>query len=274
MSRMMMLPALSSLCLVSSLFALDEYMPVPFRVMQIDVGFERTSITGNYNQSYESDDQANTNNPSSIPVQGKFGVLDNLEGSMAIDYVAQDSLGHAGLNRPVLALKYADPIKGAGGYLAVALPVGFDEIMNAGNYATMTFGALYGRKFPFVNLLANASYSFNTEDDQKSKMDNLRLFVKPEYSIPAAWLTQHKQYLGVYLGLVYNFYFNAMVEGESLDNNAMLFQVAPGVNYVFNKLVSLEVNAPISLIGQSQPASDVFRAQLHFSLEEGLYNSL
>jgi hypothetical protein len=274
MSRMMMLPALSSLMLVSGLYALDEYMPVPFRMMQIDVGFQRTSLTGMYSQDYENDEVENPNNPSMIPVQGKFGVIENLEGSMAIDYIITDSLSHTGLSRPVLALKYADPIKGAGGYLAVALPVGFDEIMNAGNYATMTFGAMYGKKFPMFSLLANLSYSFNTEDDQKSKMDNLRLFAKPEYSLPIDWLVKHKQYLGINLALVYDYYFNVMANGESLSSNAMLFQMVPGLYYNVNRLVSLEVSAPMSLAGQSQPASQSFRAQLYFSLEEGLYNAL
>lgn len=274
MSPLKMLPALSALCLASSLYALDEYMPVPFRVMEIDMGLERSSISGYYGPTYDNAEVEYVNNPSSIPVQGKFGLMDNLEGSMGIDYIINDSLGHSGLNRPQLALKYARPDKYAGGFLAVSLPVGFEEIMNAGNYATMTFGAMYARKFPLFSVLANAAYSFNTEDDNKTKMDNFRLFAKPEYSIPLQWLTRHQQYLGAFLGFTYDFYFNEMVRGESIEDNGMLLRLAPGLFYTVNKVVSLEVSAPLPIIGQNQPSMQTFRAQLHFTLDEGLYNTL
>ena len=146
-------------------------------------------------------------NPPAIPVQGKFGVLENLEGSMAARYLVNDSSGNTGLDRPVLALKYADPKTGGGGFLAVSLPVGFEDVMNAGNYATMTFGAMYGSQFPYVNLLANASYSFNTEDNNDNKMDNLRLFAKPEYPLNVAWFKTHKQRLGLSLAAIYEYPF-------------------------------------------------------------------
>src|SRR5688572_5802200 len=172
MSPTMILPTLATvaLALAPAAVALDEYMPVPVRVMQIHAGVERTSITGRYTGTWENDDQPDAENPLAIPVQGKFGVLDNLEGSMAARYLINDSTGNTGLDRPVLALKYADRTTGYGGFLAISLPVGFEDIMNAGNYATMTFGALYGKQFPRLGLLANASYSFNTEDNQKNKI--------------------------------------------------------------------------------------------------------
>jgi len=61
------------------------------------------------------------------------------------------------------------------------------------------------------------------------------------------WLVQHKQYVGVSLGLVYNYYFNMMLDGESLTTNAMLFQVVPGLFYSFSRIASLEITAPISV---------------------------
>jgi len=271
MSRLMK-SALATLCLASGLFALDEYLPIPFRVMQIDAGFERTSISGYYQHSWENDENADPDNPFGIPVQGKFGIVENMEGSMAINYMIMDSLGKTGLDRPTLGLKYAHPVSGVGGFLGISLPLGFEDIMNSGDYATMTFGALYGKKFPHVNVLANASYSFNTEDNQKSKIDNMRLFAKPEYPVP--YFTRHKQYLGISLSAVYNFYFNNMFEGKAVDENAHLFQVVPGIYYTFTKLVAVEINTPISLSGQNQPGGQAFRMRLFFTLEEGLYNSL
>jgi hypothetical protein len=274
MSNKSMLPALSPLFLATGIFALDEYMPIPYRVMQINIGMERSSINGDYQGTWESDEISDPDNPTALPVQGKFGLLDGLEGSMAINYLVQDRDGHTGLDRPVLALKYGDPVSGGGGFLAVSLPVGFEDIMNAGNYATMSFGAMYCKNFPRINLLSNASYSFNTEDNNQNKIDNLRLFAKPEYPLALAFVQERKQYLGVSLAAVYNFYFNRMEDGTSVDVGAHLFQLIPGVYYTFSKVVSAEISAAFALAGQNQPDAQTVRLQLFFSLEETLYNAL
>jgi hypothetical protein len=265
---------LATLSLAPALHALDEYMPVPARVMQISAGFDRSSIAGYYEDTWENNEKPDPDNPTAIPVQGKFGILENLEGSMAARYLIQDSLGNAGLDRPVLALKYADPKTGGGGFLAVSLPVGFEDIMNAGNYATMTFGALYGKTFPRFGLLANASYSYNTEDSRSNKIDNIRLFVKPDYPLPIAWLAARKQRLSATLAGIYEFHFNRVSAGVSIDENAHLFQLAPGLVHQFSKMLTLEITAGFSLSGQNLPAGSSLRTQLYFSLEEETYNSL
>lgn len=274
MSHKMMVSTLSALCTASALFGLDEYMPVPARVMQINVGMERTAIGGGYLQTWESDGVENPNNPVSLPMQGKFGLLDKLEGSMAIRYLIEDGTGQTGLDRPVLALKYGDPVSGGGGFLAISLPVGFEDIMNAGNYATMTFGGMYVKKFPKLNLYSNASYSFNTEDDNKNKMDNLRFFAKPEYPLPLKGLAARNQQLGVNLSATYDFHFNHMVEGQSVDDGAHLFQAAPGLTFTFNKIMAAEMTVPMTISGQNQPESKSFKLELFFTLDEGLYNAL
>ncbi len=274
MSKKMTLPFVTALCMTSSLFALDEYMPVPSRVMQINLGLEHSSIPGHFQQDWESDGVYSKEDPTVIPVQGKFGLLDDLEGSMAIRYLILDADGHTGLDRPILGLKYGDPISGGGGFLAVSLPIGFEDIMNAGNFATMTFGGMYNKDFPIIKLLSNLAYSFNTEDNNKTKLDNIHLFVKGEYPLRAPWLTAHHQYVGLNLASIYDLYFNQMKDGESVNAGAQLFQLAPGCYYTFNKIVSLEVNIPFSISGQNQPENQTFRAQLYFTLDEGLYNSL
>jgi hypothetical protein len=274
MSHKTILSTLTALCTASSLFALDEYMPVPARVMQINIGLERTAITSQYLGSWETNGIENPDNPTALPMQGKFGLLDKLEASMAISYLFVDATGETGLDRPVLALKYGDPVSGGGGFLAISLPVGFEDVMNAGNYATMTFGGMYVKDFPKVKLFSNASYSFNTEDNDKNKIDNLRLFAKPEYPLALKGLSARNQYLGVNLAVAYDFYFNRMVNGESMDDGAHLFQVAPGAFYTFNKLVSAELAIPLSLAGQNQPETRGFKLELFFTLDEGLYNSL
>lgn len=276
MSAMKIFPTLATIGLVlaPAAMALDEYMPVPMRVMQINAGVERTSITGRFADTWENDEKSVPDNPLAIPVQGKFGVLENLEGSMAARYLVNDSTGNTGLDRPVLALKYADRATGYGGFLAISLPVGFEDIMNAGNYATMTFGALYGKQFPHFGLLANASYSFNTEDNQKNKIDNLRLFAKPEYPLKAAFFVNRKQKLGLSLAAAYEFHFNRLESGESVDMGAHLFQIVPGALWTLNQIVAAEVNVFFNVSGQNLPAGQTVRAQLYFSLIEDIYNAL
>jgi hypothetical protein len=274
MSHKLILSTLTAICTATAPFALDEYMPVASRVMQINVGMERTSIAGEYQDDWKSNGVENENNPISLPMQGKFGLLDKLEASMAITYLITDSTGHTGLDRPVLALKYGDPVTGGGGFLAISLPVGFEDIMNAGNYATMTFGGMYDKNFPMLNLYSNVSYSFNTEDNAKYKIDNLHFFAKPEYPLPLRSVAKHNQYLGINLGISYDYYFNRMAEGESLDAGAHLFQMAPGAYYTFNKILSAEMAFPFTLAGQNQWQTQSFRFELFFTLDEGLYNAL
>jgi hypothetical protein len=268
------LTVLTALSMASSLFALDEYMPVPPRVMQIDMGFERSAIAGQYGSDWESNGAEIEDNPTALPMQGKFGLLDKLEASMGITYLFVDAAGHTGLDRPVLALKYGDPVTGGGGFLAISLPVGFEDIMNSGNFATMTFGGMYDKDFPQWKLFSNASYSFNTEDDNKTKIDQLHFFAKPEYPLPIKGLTAKNQYLGVNLGMTYDFYFNRMVKAQSIDEGAHLFTVAPGAYYTFNKILGAEMGIPMTLAGQNQAESMSFRMKLIFTLDEGLYNAL
>jgi hypothetical protein len=274
MSHKMLRPTITALFAASTLFALDEYMPVPTRVMQINMGVEHSSIPGQFNDGWESDGVYSKEDPTAIPMQGKFGLMDQLEGSMAIRYLILDERGHTGLDRPTLALKYGDPISGGGGFLAISLPVGFDDIINAGNFATMTFGAMYNREFSLIKMFSNLSYSFNTEDDTKTKIDNIHIFGKAEYPLIAPWFTIHKQYVGLNLSAIYDLDFNKMKDGESVDLMGNLFQLAPGAYYTLNKIVSMEVNVPFSVSGQNRPENQTFRLQFYFTLDEGLYNAL
>jgi hypothetical protein len=50
--------------------------------------------------------------------------------------------------------------------------------------------------------------------------------------------------------------------------------LAPGAYYTLNKIVSMEINVPFTVAGQNQAENQTFRAQLYFTLDEGLYNAL
>src|SRR3569832_2005932 len=114
MSHKLMVASLTVVLTAVAPFALDEYNPVAARVMQINVGMQRSVISGYYQDNGESDGVENENNPLSLPMQGKFGLMDNFEGSMEVNYLIQDDSGHTGLDRPRLGLKYLDPTKGIG----------------------------------------------------------------------------------------------------------------------------------------------------------------
>jgi hypothetical protein len=174
----------------------------------------------------------NPNNPFIMPLQGKFGLSEGLEGSLGVDYIFEDHNGNTGLDRPVLAIKYADSGMGAGGFIALTLPIGFEEILNAGNFATFTLGGLYGKRWGDFGLLANASYSYSTEDEDENKRDQVDFFAKPGYSLPFSGLKSRNQDFQINLGLRYTYGFNHVVGGEGLDTEDHLFTVQPGVHYL------------------------------------------
>jgi hypothetical protein len=272
--------SVAAIGMAASAFALDEYMPLAPRVMEIDVGFERSSQLGYYDKSWEMVDKEMDKNPVSIPLQGKFGLSEGLEGSMSIHYIAEDVRGHAGFDRPVLALKYAHPQYKVGGYLAIMPPIGFEEIMNSGNYASMVFGALYGKNWTHCKLLTNAAYTFNTENEDETKEDQLHLFVKPEYPLPIPALAKSKQYLGVNVGFNYDFYFNTVVKSQTFSGKRHLFTLMPGLNYTFNRIISSELTLDLPVAGKGNGGvyqtthSQAVRFQVYFTLDEAIYNTV
>ncbi len=265
------------LCLVSATgaLALDEYMPLPARMMEVGIGLDRWAVESYFDDSWERQDVRFEKKPIQIPLQGKFGLAENLEGSIAVEYYVQDLTDKSGFERPVLGLKYAEPTLGVGGFLAVTLPVGFEDIVTADPYATLTFGALYGKTLPYITLLANATYSFNTEDQENSKEDEIQFYVKPEYGLPIPLLIKNKQYLGVNLGLQYQFFFNQVVQGDSESDPAHLATVSPGLFYKFNHIIALDTRAYFVMAGNGlRHAPMGVNAMLRFSLDESLYNAM
>ncbi len=254
--------------------ALDEYLPVATRIMQIDLGGARSSINGQYLDDWSDNGVENSNNPLAMPLQGKFGLSDGLEGSMQVNYIFQDSGGHTGLDRPVLALKYADSATGAGGFAAITLPIGFEDILDAGNFATFTFGPMVGHRWADFGLLANASYNFTTEDKNNSKKDFVDVFVKPGYFVPIPAMRKHHQDLELNLGMEYTFWFNESVEGISVDQTDQLFSIQPGFLYTFNRIFSAEVKSHFTLSGQNQPSTNGVELKLFFTLDEAIYNAI
>jgi hypothetical protein len=260
--------------LLSPVLAMDEFLPVGERIMQVDLGIARSSILGIYGSDWENNEMENPNNPFIMPLQGKFGLSEGLEGSLGVDYIFEDHNGNTGLDRPVLAIKYADSGMGAGGFIALTLPIGFEEILKAGNFATFTLGGLYGKRWGDFGLLANASYSYSTEDEDENKRDQVDFFAKPGYSLPFSGLKSRNQDFQVNLGLRYTFGFNHVVGGEGLDTEDHLFTVQPGVHYLFNSILSAELKSHFTVSGQNQAATNGVELKLYFTLEEKLYNAI
>ncbi len=261
-------------CLLSPALALDEFLPIGTRVMQVDLGMSYAKINGDFGTDWKNNDVDTGHGLFTAPMQGKFGLMEGLEGSLGVDYIFQDRNGHAGLDRPVLALKYADSSLGVGGFLAGTLPIGFEDILNAGNFATFTIGALYGHRWGDFNLLANASYNYSTEDKNKSKSDYLDAYLKPGYSLPFGFLTSRKQDLQITLGMRYTYGFNQSVGAKSTDQTANLSSLHPGLFYSLNRIFGAELQGHFTLTGQSQPASTGAELKLHVTLDENLYNAV
>jgi hypothetical protein len=257
----------------SQAMALDEFLPISPRVMQVDVGMIRSEIMGTYGEDWENDNVEALNNPLILPMQGKFGLSEGLEGSLALDYILEDRDSHSGLDRPVIALKYADTTLGAGGFLALTLPIGFEDVLLAGNYATFTLGAMYAKSWGRWGLLANTSYNYSTEDKDENKSDFVTVFAKPSCSIPFDWLNRNGQDFRVIWGMRYLFGFNTIVAGSSVDVTQHLFSVHPGGLYRLNKVFSGEMFLNFTLSGKNQPVSRGIEVKFHVSLDESLYNA-
>ncbi len=282
MIKKLVLSSILAALSLSPLFALDEYMPIGPRAMAIDIGFQRTVPAGTYNSAGKSDSRELAYKPLYLPLQGKYGLTDNIEGSLDVKYILKSIEDKSGFDRPTLGLKYADPQLGLGGFLGITLPVGFTDIVSADPYASLIFGALYGKNWGDCKFLANASYQFDTEDLTGAKIDNIRVFAKPEYSLPFGAWTNTKQTLSLYVAGEYTYYLNEVLDGKSTSDDGKLLNIIPGINYSLNRVFGLEISMPYAVMGAGPTTGyeqhrvyeeRTIKAVLHFSLDESLYNN-
>lgn len=268
-----------ALALCTAAFGLDEYLPIGQRIMQVTTGYEAHSLRGQYDEEWTLDEDWFPNHrleerKSFIPLEGKFGLFEGLEGSIALKYAVEDGAGENGFTRPTFGLKYAYLPLGVGAFAGITLPFSMEDVFLEDEKATFTVGALYGKTFPYAELLAQASYAFDTEDEAKRKTDKAEVLVKPEASLYPVALSRRKLYLGLSAGLRYAWFTALAVDGKTQGGDANLLSLEPGVRLSFRRMVAMEVKAPFTVTGENRPGSYGVEARLFFTLDEGLYNSL
>jgi hypothetical protein len=197
--------ALLSLALASSVFALDEYLPVGPKTLEVDVGV-----------SYVTPEVGDAS--AALPLQVKYGVMPGLDLELYTDLGVS---GSTGLTPPQVAAKYAIGATGLAGFVNVVLPFAAGDFTDAG--LGIAPGVVYGKNYGKIQAVGLAAYQINLDEGAD---DALRIFLKPGYMV--------NDKLAGYVGLDYN---------KAGDVNST--KLVPGVTYTQSATLSYEANLPI-----------------------------
>lgn len=248
--------------LAGSLFAMDEYLPVKEKTIEVDVGYGLVNITGYFDDDGKKQDLSNEYSPamSMIPIQIKYGIIPGLdvEVMVPITMLNEDAGDASGLSQPSVGLKYVVPEVNAGGYVDFALPMGAKEIVGENPTMAITFGGIYGLITEKFNLLATIDYTLEFEDNDKYKSGNtLSIFAKPEYKV--------MEKLGIFTGIGFDLTGESQFDGAEGDDAGHLMALQPGVNFAATELVAIEAGVPITLLGKNDMSAWGFYANLYFT---------
>lgn len=248
-----------------SSFAFDQYLPVAPKTLETDVMYSYTAYNGFYDEDGKKQDLEDASPALQTPSLAlKYGIIPGLDVELALAFAMKnDDLGPegeavSGLDRPQLALKYAHPELGAGGFVNVSLPVGGEDIVGKDPATTIAVGAIYGKAFGQVKVNALAQYMFNTEVE-KFKQDGYNVYAQGQYDVTPQ--------IGPYLGVDYTAALEAKFDGEAVedtDNN--LLTLKPGANYVINDKMAAEVTVPVTVMGKSIPSNWGVYVGFYYSL--------
>ena len=246
--------AIVGLGLISSSFALDEYLSIEKGKVEVDAGYSYTNITGFVDKDWKKHDNLGNASPTvhMIPLQIKYGITPELDLELASNGTLsnKDAGDMAGFSQPEIAAKYTVANLHAGAYLNIALPftTGNLDKPDAASLG-IALGGVYANRFGNFRLTGTAGYRINLENKDKKKPGNaLFLYAKPE----AMWT----EYIGTYLGFKYILSGETESAGTSnKDSDKFVLQVIPGVNAQLLKWLAYEVNAPIDVMGKNGPAT-------------------
>ena len=245
--------ALLSLGMVSAAFCVDEYQPIEKSKTEIDVGVTYIAQTGTYDHDSKKVDLPSGVSPAltGIPLQVKYGIMTGLDVELAWTYAMfnKDAGDMAGFQQPDLAVKYAFEGTGFAAYLDVVLPfvTGDFDVTPSGADLGIAPGIVYGKNFGQIQAVGLVSYQYNLENGDKVKNgDLLTVYLKPGYSVSDA--------LAAYVGVKYQMEGEAAFDGTSVtDTDGNLLTLLPGVTFTQNKMLSYEVNVPITVMGKNAP---------------------
>ena len=212
--------ALLSLALASSVFALDEYLPIAPSALEVDVGVSHNAPDGP--DAYQT-----------IPLAVKYGVTKELTLELATDFSMQDPGG--GLGQPGLAAKYT-VADGIAVFANLVLPFATGDRGDAYAGLGIAPGAVYGKNYGKISAVGLLSYQLNMDDGDLPAPDNaLRVFLKPGYIV--------SDKLTGYVGLDYN-----------MAGDVSSTKLVPGVTYMQSSTLSFEANLPY--VVASDPTAD------------------
>lgn len=202
--------ALISLALASSVFALDEYLPIAPKAIEVDVGVSHVSPDGG--DAYQK-----------IPLAVKYGLMEGLTLELATDFSMQDPGG--GLAQPELAAKYT-VADGIAVLVNVALPFATGDRADGYKGLGIAPGVVYGKNYGQISAVALAYYQLNMKDSDDIEAENkLRVYLKPGYIV--------NEKLTGYVGLNYEMQ-------DDVNSTTLL----PGVTYTVSPSIALEANLP------------------------------
>lgn len=244
----------------ASTFAFDQYLPVAPKALETDVMYSYTANTGGYDPDGKKQDFEDLSPAVQAPSLAlKYGIIPGLDAELALAYSLKnkDAGDVSGLDRPQIAVKYAHPELGVGGFVNVSVPVGSEDIVSKDPITTIAGGAIYGKAFGQVKVNAFAQYVFNTEAKEtdeftgttiKTKQDNYEVYAQGQYDVTPQ--------IGPYLGVDYAGYLEKQYDGEGApDSDGYLLTLKPGANYVINDKFAAEATVPVTVLGKSQPAT-------------------
>ena len=263
--------ALVGFALIGHSFALDEYLPVEAKKLEVDLGYTFVGTTGGYDMDGKKQDLPSGTSASGngIPLQLKYGIMSGLDvevmwafamSSFKSDLPKIDN-SSSGFGQPDIALKYAMMDIGAGVYVDYMLPFA------TGDYAkpdsppmALSFGAVYTKLFmPQFNLTGQLNYRLNFENKNKFQAGNVfTLYAKPEF--------RFNQFGGAYLGVKYAMTSDSKFIGTDAKDSGYLITLLPGWNATWLPTVATEVNVPITIMGKNAPATWGINARVYVTI--------
>lgn len=245
------LTALALLAISGGAFAFDQYLPVAQNKLEADAEFSYIAVGGGYDNGGTK--QSATGSPSlMVPaIQLKYGIIAGLDAEVYVDYQLQNkdfsSTGSSvsGLDRPQLAVKYAHPELGLGGFVNVALPLGSKDIVGDKPATQIMGGVIYGKTFDQIVVNALADYQYNTEDANKIKQDAIEAYAQGQFNVTPM--------IGPYLGVDFIKTLNTTMDGTSADPSDAGYGLTlkPGANITINDKMAAELTVPVAVMGKN-----------------------
>jgi hypothetical protein len=243
--------ALLSLALASSVFALDEYMPLNKGVLELDAGINPIFL-----------DPEGT--VIGVPLQAKYGIMDGLDVELGLYYASldEDAGGGAsasGFTQPAVAVKYKVPGMDLAAFVNVTLPFATGDFDVDGLNLGVSPGVLYNHTLtPEISAILGAQYQINMEADDIKDGNILGLLAKPNYAV--------SKELGAYVLANYNMYSETEVAGTGMGDDGYAFILSPGITYTLSPSIAFEANLPYVVAEDNYGKSVGIWASVYYTL--------